>query len=61
MTTVDFTSDSSQLETNFAIFIAIMITIIVTCMGIPLIFMLKNYLSDLKRKTKKESDDNLPF
>ncbi|MGH9987716.1 MAG: hypothetical protein ACRD8W_27555 [Nitrososphaeraceae archaeon] len=56
MTTVDLTTDSSQLETSFAIFVTVMIIIIVTCMGIPLISVLKHYLSDMKRKTKSNDD-----
>ncbi len=56
MTVVDFTSDSSQLETKFAIFVAIMIIIIITCMGIPLIYWLKNYLD--KNRKKASGDDN---
>ncbi|MGH9982659.1 MAG: hypothetical protein ACRD8W_01735 [Nitrososphaeraceae archaeon] len=56
MTTIDFTSDSSQLETKFAIFVAIMIAIIIACMGIPFVFMLKNYLSDMKGKIASRND-----
>lgn len=59
MTTIDFTSDSSQLETKFAIFVTIMIAIIIVFMGIPFILLLKNYFSDIKRKIASHDDKNL--
>lgn len=47
----------SQLETNFAIFVAVMTIISVACIGIPVVHMLKDFLSDLKKRKKNKEQD----